>query len=211
MLSGLNALSHLDVSGCGAKQVRICDVFPSARLKLGSFLHFLCHSLQIRDQLQGLPALKTVNLSHNHLTEMKDTAFKDSPSIEHLLIHDNQLSQLSILSQSAPTLRSLKLFDVSNNLLEDLPSLAKVPNLQYLSLRGNRWADLTWESQCALHSLRTSLHFFISRSLTDIKSCALVDSLPPLHAVCLSPLPSAPQCSLTYFLQVLEENSVSVS
>jgi Leucine-rich repeat (LRR) protein len=113
-------------------------------------------------------------LEFNHLTALPDSLFRACQhSLFELHLHDNQLGELSPL---VALLTELKVLDISNNSLNDLPpSLGYIAALQRLLVEGN-----------PIRAIRRSL---LAQSTVELKKY-LCTRGPPLQTATQGAAPS---------------------
>ena len=90
--------------------------------------------------------LRSLDLSHNHLTDIDDTSLQQLSNLQILRIHNNKISNMQ---KSALTgLTNIQILDFSNNQLESLQfgQFAALANLRIVHLANNRLRSLPRDS-----------------------------------------------------------------
>ena len=83
-------------------------------------------------------SLRSLDLSHNHLTELDDASLQQLSNIQILRIHNNQISNIEKSALSGLT--NIQILDLSFNRLESLQfgQFAGLVNLRIVCLSNNR-------------------------------------------------------------------------
>ncbi|CAI4231388.1 unnamed protein product [Auanema sp. JU1783] len=134
------------------------------------------------DTLSHLPSLQHLDLSHNQLSEVDKLAF---PSVGLQLISlDISFNQLSVLPH--PVLPSLLMLDASSNALVTIDPVlfAGLPQLQHLRLSNN----VLLFTRCQTDCWSDHLDELTGLVELDLSNCALSRSLPLSHLISLRSL-----------------------
>ncbi|CAL8364539.1 unnamed protein product [Lota lota] len=127
----------------------------------------------------SIPTLRYLYLSENHLKELPNDAFMDTPltlldlslnpglevgpnalsglkdSLVHLSLRENHISRLDV---DLSSLNHLKLVDLSTNRLSTLPSWNKESSIESLNLGNNNLVTLEYDTLVALESSLKTLY-----------------------------------------------------
>ncbi|CAD6195496.1 unnamed protein product [Caenorhabditis auriculariae] len=86
-------------------------------------------------ELMNLAALRELRLNNNTLRRVHPMAFMNVPQLQYLYLHENLISTLD--GNRLQAFKRLEILDVSNNMLQSLPSLKDLPNLKQVRMDGN--------------------------------------------------------------------------
>ncbi|XP_078397809.1 toll-like receptor 2 type-2 isoform X1 [Cetorhinus maximus] len=101
-----------------------------------------CSGLNLENVPRVLENVSVFDLSHNNISQIKDTDFITYVKLKRLLLQSNQIQ--SVADQAFQRNTQLEYLDLSNNLLTQLsPNWFKyLSKLQHLNILGNKYTDL---------------------------------------------------------------------
>lgn len=121
--------------------------------------------------IDGLDKLKSINLSHNEITDI-DFLYQSRHSIESLDLSDNKIVSLSSLKYFS----AITYLDLSNNLISDIDFISELTTLKSLFLNGNKVGSFT-DKLANLYCLEELGIGYCGLSFTSIKSLNYLDNL----------------------------------
>lgn len=97
-----------------------------------------CHLKRIHDKVWSCKSARVLDASHNSLQNLSISA-NNLPSIQKLLLHQNELTDDSISWDGLATLKSLTFLSLSQNQIKNLhPALAFLTSLKELHIANNK-------------------------------------------------------------------------
>lgn len=127
----------------------------------------------------GLVNLQYLDLSFNNISQVDEDAFKYLRSLEHLSLGRNSLT---VLGDWTRPLLSLKILDVSQNLLVQLSSSLKLNNVEILNLSDNMLVDIIDDDDVDVGGVVGVTHLDLSyNKLTRVPLGMLTTTLTELN------------------------------
>ena len=102
-----------------------------------------------------MPRLKSVDLSFNHIRHFHSDSFISTPLVDELKLNQNDLTEVSDVSFVMDALPRLRLLDLSNNDIRDIPfgALRGYPALERLFLASNQISRVSLQALADMPSL----------------------------------------------------------
>ena len=102
-----------------------------------------------------MPRLKSVDLSHNKIRHFHSDSFISTPLVDELKLSHNGLTEVSDVSFVMDALPKLRLLDLSDNDIRDIPfgALRGYPALERLFLASNQISRVSLQALADMPSL----------------------------------------------------------
>ena len=162
-LEGLQQFVNLKLIDMGDQGTKIDDVMPLRNLKRLQRLEIPNSEIKNIEYLTRLPMLNTLNLSGNHITDLK--FFPYMYPLYQLVLNYQGPDYITDITPLKFMPLSLQQLSLQGNRISDITALSSLKGLKYLSIRDNRITSIeALDNMTMLSGIDMSIN-----AITDIK------------------------------------------